>query len=219
MAMPVWIKEKLLMRTHARGRNWPRWETASPPMLFPEHHLSHAASAFYPSPFPEAAILTVDGVGEWATSTIGFGRGKEITILRELQFPHSLGLLYSAFTYYSGFKVNSGEYKLMGLAPYGNPDAEQTRRFKTLILDELVDLREDGSLLLNMDYFDYRHRAHHVPGRQVGHRCSGCRAGPGRALLDQRLHGPGPGHPAGHRRDRAAPGARPPSSSPAPTTW
>ena len=97
----------------------------------------------------------MDGVGEWATSTIGFGRGRELTILRELQFPHSLGLLYSAFTYYSGFKVNSGEYKLMGLAPYGNPDAEQTGRFKSLILDELVDLREDGSLLLNMDYFNY----------------------------------------------------------------
>jgi len=127
----------------------------APPVLFPEHHLSHAASAFYPSPFSEAAILTVDGVGEWATSTIGFGRGNELTILRELHFPHSLGLLYSAFTYYCGFKVNSGEYKLMGLAPYGNPDSEQTQSWKSLILDELVDLREDGSLLLNMDYFDY----------------------------------------------------------------
>ena len=94
-------------------------------------------------------------MGEWATSTIGFGRGRELTILRELHFPHSLGLLYSAFTYYTGFKVNSGEYKLMGLAPYGNPDAEQVQRLKSLILDELVDLREDGSLLLNMDYFDF----------------------------------------------------------------
>ena len=127
----------------------------SPPMLFPEHHLSHAASAFYPSPFEEAAILTLDGVGEWATSTIGFGQGKEISILRELQFPHSLGLLYSAFTYYCGFKVNSGEYKLMGLAPYGNPEADRVQRWRELILEELVDLREDGSLLLNMDYFDY----------------------------------------------------------------
>jgi carbamoyltransferase len=126
-----------------------------PKMLFPEHHLSHAASAFYPSPFESAAILTLDGVGEWATSTIGFGQGKDLTILRELQFPHSLGLLYSAFTYYCGFKVNSGEYKLMGLAPYGNPEAERTRRWKELIFEELVDLREDGSLLLNMDYFDY----------------------------------------------------------------
>ena len=153
-AMPVWIKEKLMMRTMLRDE-LAKVGDGDPPVLFPEHHLSHAASAFYPSPFPEAAILTVDGVGEWATSTIGFGRGRELSILRELQFPHSLGLLYSAFTYYTGFKVNSGEYKLMGLAPYGNPDAEQVQRFKSLILDELVDLREDGSLLLNMDYFDF----------------------------------------------------------------
>ena len=153
-AMPVWIKEKLMMRTMLKDE-LAKVGDGNPPVLFPEHHLSHAASAFYPSPFPEAAILTVDGVGEWATSTIGFGRGREITILRELHFPHSLGLLYSAFTYYTGFKVNSGEYKLMGLAPYGNPEAEQVQRFKSLILDELVDLREDGSLLLNMDYFDF----------------------------------------------------------------
>jgi carbamoyltransferase len=153
-AMPVWIKEKLMMRTMLRDELAKAGE-GDPLVLFPEHHLSHAASAFYPSPFPEAAILTVDGVGEWATSTIGFGRGRELTILRELQFPHSLGLLYSAFTYYTGFKVNSGEYKLMGLAPYGNPGSEQVQRFKSLILDELVDLREDGSLLLNMDYFDF----------------------------------------------------------------
>lgn len=153
-AMPVWIKEKLMMRTMLK-EELAKGGEGDPLVLFPEHHLSHAASAFYPSPFPEAAILTVDGVGEWATSTIGFGRGREITILRELQFPHSLGLLYSAFTYYTGFKVNSGEYKLMGLAPYGNPGSEQVKRFKSLILDELVDLREDGSLLLNMDYFDF----------------------------------------------------------------
>jgi len=154
MAMPVWIKEKLLMRSLLR-EELAKVGEGQPRMLFPEHHLSHAASAFYPSPFQEAAILTLDGVGEWATSTIGFGQGKDITILRELQFPHSLGLLYSAFTYYTGFKVNSGEYKLMGLAPYGNPEAERTRRWKDLILEELVDLRSDGSLLLNMDYFDY----------------------------------------------------------------
>jgi carbamoyltransferase len=153
-AMPVWIKEKLMMRTMLKDELAKAGE-GDPLVLFPEHHLSHAASAFYPSPFPEAAILTVDGVGEWATSTIGFGRGRELSILRELQFPHSLGLLYSAFTYYTGFKVNSGEYKLMGLAPYGNPDSEAVQRFKSLILDELVDLREDGSLLLNMDYFDF----------------------------------------------------------------
>ncbi len=154
MAMPVWIKEKLLMRSLLK-EELAKHGGGSPPLLFPEHHLSHAASAFYPSPFETAAILTVDGVGEWATSTIGFGQGRDLTILRELQFPHSLGLLYSAFTYYCGFKVNSGEYKLMGLAPYGNPDSEQTRRWKELILEELVDLREDGSLLLNMDYFNY----------------------------------------------------------------
>jgi carbamoyltransferase len=153
-AMPVWIKEKLLMRTLLR-EELAKVGDGNPPVLFPEHHLSHAASAFYPSPFPEAAILTVDGVGEWATSTIGFGQGKDLTILRELHFPHSLGLLYSAFTSYCGFKVNSGEYKLMGLAPYGNPDSDQVKTWKTLILDELVDLRSDGSLLLNMAYFNY----------------------------------------------------------------
>ncbi len=154
MAMPVWIKEKLLMRKLLRDE-LAKAGPGKPPLLFPEHHLSHAASAFYPSPFKEAAILTIDGVGEWSTSTIGFGQGRELSILRELHFPHSLGLLYSAFTYYCGFKVNSGEYKLMGLAPYGNPEAEQTKQWKTLILDELVDLREDGSILLNMDYFDF----------------------------------------------------------------
>jgi len=154
MAMPVWIKEKLMMRTMLKDE-LAKAGAGDPLVLFPEHHLSHAASAFYPSPYQEAAILTVDGVGEWATTTIGFGQGRDITILRELQFPHSVGLLYSAFTYYTGFKVNSGEYKLMGLAPYGNPDAERVKRWKSLILSELVDLRSDGSLLLNMDYFDF----------------------------------------------------------------
>lgn len=153
-AMPVWIKEKLFMRRLLREELAELGEGA-PRFLFPEHHLSHAASAFYPSPFPEAAILTLDGVGEWATATIGHGQGRDITILRELHFPHSVGLLYSAFTYYLGFKVNSGEYKLMGLAPYGDPGSEQTRTWKQLILDELVDLREDGSILLNMQYFDF----------------------------------------------------------------
>ncbi|MDP6180519.1 MAG: carbamoyltransferase N-terminal domain-containing protein, partial [Desulfatiglandales bacterium] len=124
-------------------------------LMFGEHHFSHAASAFYPSPFEEAAILTIDGVGEWATSTIGHGRGNKIEVLRELEFPHSLGLFYSAFTYYCGFKVNSGEYKLMGLAPYGSPDSEETKTFKRRILDQIIDVREDGSLLLNMDYFNY----------------------------------------------------------------
>jgi carbamoyltransferase len=154
MAMPVWIKEKLMMRRLLK-EEIAKAGPGDPPVLFPEHHLSHAASAFYPSPFSEAAILTVDGVGEWTTTTIGFGQGRDLTILRELYFPHSVGLLYSAFTYYTGFKVNSGEYKLMGLAPYGNPDSERVQRFKALILEELVDLRADGSLLLNMDYFDF----------------------------------------------------------------
>ncbi|HEX9701178.1 MAG TPA: carbamoyltransferase N-terminal domain-containing protein, partial [Acidobacteriota bacterium] len=126
-----------------------------PPLLFPEHHLSHAASAFYPGPFERAAILTMDGVGEWATTTIGAGDASGIRILRELHFPHSIGLLYSAFTYYCGFRVNSGEYKLMGLAPYGAAGSDRVSRFRKLILDHLVDLRSDGSLLLDMSYFDY----------------------------------------------------------------
>jgi carbamoyltransferase len=158
LAMPIWIKEKLFMRNLL----WNELKTIhgqpfdkKPPLLFPEHHLSHAASAFYPSPFDEAAILTIDGVGEWATTTIGFGRQNAIEILRELTFPHSIGLLYSAFTYYCGFKVNSGEYKLMGLAPYGIRNNGQFKRYKDAILAELLDIREDGSVLLNMDYFDF----------------------------------------------------------------
>lgn len=153
-AMPVWIKEKLFMR-RLLGQHLAELGDSDVPIYFPEHHLSHAASAFYPSPFEEAAILTIDGVGEWATTTIGRGRGKEIEILEELQFPHSVGLLYSAFTYYTGFAVNSGEYKLMGLAPYGNPASQQTADFIEKIKTELVDIRKDGSIVLNMDYFEY----------------------------------------------------------------
>jgi carbamoyltransferase len=153
-AMPVWIKEKLFMRRLLSDHLTALGNTRHT-ILFPEHHLSHAASAFYPSPFEEAAILTVDGVGEWATATIGHGRDHDITILRELQFPHSVGLLYSAFTYYTGFRVNSGEYKLMGLAPYGNPEASRTAEFRKRITSELIDVRPDGSILLNMDYFDF----------------------------------------------------------------
>jgi carbamoyltransferase len=153
-AMPVWIKEKLFMR-RLLADHLAELGEGDVPVFYPEHHLSHAASAFYPSPFEEAAILTVDGVGEWATTTIGRGRGKEISILKELQFPHSVGLLYSAFTYYTGFTVNSGEYKLMGLAPYGDPDSQRTADFKTKITTELVDIRKDGSIVLNMDYFEY----------------------------------------------------------------
>jgi len=153
-AIPVWIKEKLFMKKMLR-EELAKLGDGNVQLLFPEHHLSHAASAFYPSPFNEAAILTIDGVGEWATSTIGHGDANQITILRELHFPHSVGLLYSAFTYYTGFKVNSGEYKLMGLAPYGNANSKQTLEFKNKILNKLVDIREDGSILLNMNYFSF----------------------------------------------------------------
>lgn len=159
-AMPLWMREKLwmpdLIRTELakteddderaakkRGKKF-TWK-----LLFGDHHESHAASAFYPSPFEEAAILTVDGVGEWATSSIGIGQGNEITLLKELRFPDSLGLLYSAFTYYTGFKVNSGEYKVMGLAPYGEP------RYVSQIKDRIAEVRDDGSIRMNQDYFSY----------------------------------------------------------------
>src|SRR5947199_1193736 len=146
MAMPLWLREKLWIREQVskevgfEGR-----------VLFTEHHESHAASAFFPSPFESAAVLTMDGVGEWATSSYGYGRGNERHLLKELHFPPSLGMLYSAFTYYTGFKVNSGEYKVMGLAPYGTP------RFADLILEKLVQLKDDGSFKLDMDYFNYAH--------------------------------------------------------------
>ncbi|HZK97402.1 MAG TPA: carbamoyltransferase [Prolixibacteraceae bacterium] len=153
-AISVWIKEKLFMKKLLQDQ-LRQFGAAKIPLLFPEHHLSHAASAFYPSPFEEAAILTIDGVGEWATTTIGYGNNANIKIQKELHFPHSIGLLYSAFTYYLGFRVNSGEYKLMGLAPYGNPKSAQTIIFKEKIVTELVDIRDDGSILLNMDYFEF----------------------------------------------------------------
>lgn len=144
MAMPLWLREKLWIREQtAKNANY------KGKVLFTEHHESHAASAFFPSPFESAAVLTMDGVGEWATSSYGYGRGNELHLLSELHFPHSLGLLYSAFTYYTGFKVNSGEYKVMGLAPYGEP------KYVQKILDELVDLKDDGSLRLNMKYFSF----------------------------------------------------------------
>jgi carbamoyltransferase len=160
-SMPLWMSEKLwmpdLIRTELakvdgedddrsakkRGRKF-KWK-----LLFGDHHESHAASAFYPSPFTEAAILTIDGVGEWATSSIGTGKGNELTLLQELRYPNSVGLLYSAFTYYTGFKVNSGEYKVMGLAPYGEP------RYVTAIKDHLLEVKDDGSIKLNQDYFNY----------------------------------------------------------------
>lgn len=153
-AIPAWIKEKLFLKKILR-KELAAFGDGKVPVYFPEHHLSHAASAFYPSPFKEAAIVTIDGVGEWATTTIGYGKGNQLIILQELRFPHSLGLLYSAFTYYTGFKVNSGEYKLMGLAPYGDPESPQTLEFRQKIVDQLIDIREDGSIIHNMDYFDY----------------------------------------------------------------
>ncbi|MCK5808936.1 carbamoyltransferase [bacterium] len=155
---PVWIKEKLFLKKIIKDELLlidKEWSSKKVPLLFPEHHLSHAASAFFPSPYDEAAILTVDGVGEWATATIMHGKDNNIKMLKELHFPHSLGLLYSAFTYYLGFRVNSGEYKLMGMAPYGDPSSEELERYKKLILDKMVDLKEDGSIFLDQKYFNY----------------------------------------------------------------
>jgi carbamoyltransferase len=146
-AMPVWLREKLFTRRLILNQ----LDGFEGEVLFAEHHESHAASAFYPSPFAEAAVLTMDGVGEWATSSWGVGRGNELELLAELHYPHSLGMLYSAFTYYTGFKVNSGEYKVMGLAPYGQA------RYADVILDRLVELREDGSFKLDMRYFNFLH--------------------------------------------------------------
>jgi len=154
-AMPLWLKEKLFTRRTLRKQLRKLGIPDKMPLYFPEHHGSHAASAWYPSPFEEAAILTVDGVGEWATTTIGYGSPEGLKILKEGRFPHSIGLLYSAFTHYLGFRVNSGEYKLMGLAPYGDPGSPQTKVFREKILSALVDLREDGSILLNMEYFRF----------------------------------------------------------------
>ena len=145
-AIPIWIKEKLFqdreLRKGLKGGYKRRF-------LYAVHHLSHAASAFFPSPFEESAILTLDGVGEWSTATLGHGRGKKITVTHELRFPHSLGLLYSAFTYFCGFKVNSGEYKLMGLAPYGEP------RYVDRIVGTIVDVKDDGSIWMDQSYFNY----------------------------------------------------------------
>ena len=151
MAVPLWVKEKLFQKDLLRRRlkeldadvDW------SERLLFAEHHQSHAASAFYPSPFRDAIVLTMDGVGEWATTSVGIGHDNDLEMIREIHFPHSLGLLYSAFTYYAGFKVNSGEYKLMGLAPYGQP------KYTNVILDNLIDLKADGTFRLDLDYFDY----------------------------------------------------------------
>ena len=156
-AIPIWLKEKMFLKRllYEELGKIGNIDRKKMKLLFPEHHLSHAASAFYPSPFEEAAILTIDGVGEWATASICHGKGKDIRILKELKFPHSLGLLYSAFTYYLGFKVNSGEYKLMGLAPYGVPGSDQVKQYVDIIRSTLVDIKEDGSIWLNQEYFNY----------------------------------------------------------------
>ena len=151
MAIPLWLREKLflknlLVKELERLEGGDRWNEE---LLFSEHHLSHAASAFFPSPFEEAVVLTMDGVGEWATTSAAIGKGNNLEVHKEIHFPHSLGLLYSAFTYYTGFRVNSGEYKLMGLAPYGEP------KYKDEILDHLIDVKADGSFRLDLSYFDY----------------------------------------------------------------
>ncbi len=154
-AAPVWLKEKLFLRSLIGEKLTQACGGPMPKLLFASHHLSHAASAFFPSPFRKAAILTVDGVGEWATAAISFGDGASIKMLKELKFPHSVGLLYSAFTYYLGFKVNSGEYKLMGLAPYGSPGSKRVGEYERLIKENIVSIKADGSVFLNQGYFDY----------------------------------------------------------------
>ena len=192
-AMPLWLKEKLwipsLIKSHLDYQG---------PVLFTEHHQAHAASAFYPSPFGRAAFLTVDGVGEWTTTSYGIGYDNRLEMIGEQKFPHSLGLLYSAFTYFTGFKVNSAEYKVMGLAPYGEP------KYVQIIYDHLIDLKEDGSFKMNMEYFDY---------------CSGLRmtnkkfdklfGGPPRnpeSKIYSARNGPGPLRPRGNGRDYTAHG-------------
>ncbi len=156
-AIPVWVKEKIFLKKLIRDElaKVGNGNGGKVKILFTDHHLSHAASAFFPSPYEESAILTIDGVGEWATASIGFGKGNRIELLKEMKFPHSVGLLYSAFTHYLGFRVNSGEYKLMGLAPYGDPGSERVKIYVRAIREHLLDLKEDGSLWLNQDYFDY----------------------------------------------------------------
>src|SRR5215831_11634657 len=152
MAIPLWLREKLFLKDlllkelRKKGKGGGAWNGQ---LLFSEHHLSHAASAFFPSPFDEAVVLTMDGVGEWATTSAAIGKGSTLEVYKEIHFPHSLGLLYSAFTYYTGFKVNSGEYKVMGLAPYGEP------KYLGKIFEHLIDLKDDGSFRLDLSYFDY----------------------------------------------------------------
>ncbi len=156
-SIPVWLKEKIFLKKliFDELKKIDDFDKRKVTLLFPEHHLSHAASAFYPSPFREAAIVTVDGVGEWATASICSGSANKIEVIKELHFPHSVGLLYSSFTFWLGFRVNSGEYKLMGLAPYGNPGSERVKEYINKIKNELADIKEDGSVWLNQRYFNY----------------------------------------------------------------
>ncbi len=156
-AIPVWLKEKMFLKRliYEELAKIGPFDKKKLKLLFPEHHLSHAASAYYSSPFNDAAILTIDGVGEWATASICYGKGKDMKILKELKFPHSLGLLYSSFTYYLGFRVNSGEYKLMGLAPYGVAGSDEVKKYIDIIKNNLIDIKSDGSIWLNQDYFNY----------------------------------------------------------------
>lgn len=156
-AVPVWLKEKLfLKRKLLKGlKKIEKFDKKKLKLLYPEHHLSHAASTFFTSPYEESAILCIDGVGEWCTASIGYGKGKDIEFTKELHFPHSIGLLYSAATYYLGFTVNSGEYKVMGLAPYGNPDSQRTKDYIQLLKDNIIDIKKDGSIWLNQNYFSY----------------------------------------------------------------
>tara|TARA_B110001452_G_C15235783_1_gene427855 strand:- start:1652 stop:3517 length:1866 start_codon:yes stop_codon:yes gene_type:complete len=156
-AIPVWLNEKIFLKKliYDGLNEVGEYDKSKAKLLFPKHHLSHAASAFFASPYEESAVLTIDGVGEWNTTTIGYGKGNKIEITRELNFPHSVGLLYSAFTYFLGFTVNSGEYKLMGLAPYGNPISEQTKKYVEIIKANLVDIKEDGSIWLDQKYYNY----------------------------------------------------------------
>ena len=151
LSMPIWLREKLFQKFFLfdKLRQHDEHFNDINKIKFSEHHYSHAASAFYPSPFKEAIVLTLDGVGEWATTTVAIGKNNNLQMVKEIHFPHSLGLLYSAFTYYTGFKVNSGEYKVMGLAPYGEA------KYKEIIINKLIDLKDDGSFRLNMEYFNY----------------------------------------------------------------
>jgi len=156
-AIPVWLNEKMFLKKliYEGLKEVGSYNKKTVKLLFPEHHLSHAASAFFPSPYKRAAILTIDGVGEWCTASIGLGEEGKINLLKEMEFPHSVGLLYSAFTYYLGFTVNSGEYKLMGLAPYGNPESDETNKFIELIKGKLIDIKDDGSIWLDQSFFNY----------------------------------------------------------------